>query len=66
MSVNFVSYVRVSTSAQGVSGLGLEAQREAIARYLHSSNGSVVAEFTEIESGKRADRPQLAKAIELC
>ncbi|HVU28348.1 MAG TPA: recombinase family protein [Verrucomicrobiae bacterium] len=66
MNAKYVSYVRVSTSSQGVSGLGLEAQREAIARYLNSSNGSVVAEFTEIESGKRADRPQLAKAIELC
>ena len=66
MSIKFVSYVRVSTSAQGVSGLGLEAQRESIARFIANSENKVVAEFTEIESGKRADRPELTKAVELC
>jgi DNA invertase Pin-like site-specific DNA recombinase len=53
----FVSYYRVSTARQGRSGLGLEAQRAAVASYIASAGGEVVAEFTEIESGKRADRP---------
>jgi DNA invertase Pin-like site-specific DNA recombinase len=65
MSVNYVSYVRVSTTSQGISGLGLDAQREAIRRFVNADD-RVVSEFTEIETGKRADRPQLTKAIDLC
>lgn len=64
--MQYVNYYRVSTARQGASGLGLEAQREAIARYLANTGNTVAAEFTEIESGKRADRPELAKAINLC
>ncbi|OXE37427.1 MAG: resolvase [Phenylobacterium zucineum] len=63
MSASFVAYFRVSTERQGRSGLGLEAQRESVARQVASLGGQVVAEFTEIESGKRNDRPELAKAL---
>lgn len=63
MSSSFVAYYRVSTERQGRSGLGLEAQREAVTRQVASTGGQVVAEFTEIESGKRNDRPELAKAL---
>src|SRR6266568_1239300 len=59
----FVAYYRVSTDRQGRSGLGLEAQREAVIRHLAGHAGTLRAEFTEIESGKRDDRPQLAAAI---
>ena len=61
----FIAYYRVSTERQGESGLGLEAQREAVTRFLASA--SLLAEFTEIESGKRhTNRPELLKAIEVC
>jgi DNA invertase Pin-like site-specific DNA recombinase len=59
----FVAYYRVSTDRQGRSGLGLEAQREAVLRHLTSHAGELRGEFCEIESGKRTDRPQLAGAI---
>lgn len=62
----FVSYLRVSTDRQGRSGLGLEAQREAVTGFLNGGKCSLVAEIVEIESGKRGDRPELAKAISLC
>jgi len=60
----FVAYYRVSTSRQGTSGLGLEAQQSAIRGYL----GMVapIAEFTEIETGKCNDRPELQQALALC
>jgi DNA invertase Pin-like site-specific DNA recombinase len=59
----FISYYRVSTERQGRSGLGLEAQQAAVAGYLNGGNWSIVAEFTEVESGRRADRPELDKAL---
>jgi DNA invertase Pin-like site-specific DNA recombinase len=62
----FVSYVRVSTARQGRSGLGLEAQQEAVRSYLNGGNWELVAEVIEIESGKRNDRPKLAEALRLC
>jgi DNA invertase Pin-like site-specific DNA recombinase len=49
--------------AQGRSGLGLDAQRDAVMRHVASHDGELVADFCEIESGKRSDRPQLAAAI---
>jgi DNA invertase Pin-like site-specific DNA recombinase len=62
----FVSYLRVSTQRQGKSGLGLEAQREAVSNYLNGGRWSLVAELVEVESGKRKDRPKLAEALSLC
>jgi len=62
----FVAYYRVSTAKQGISGLGLEAQQDAVRRYLDGGRWQMVAEFTEIESGKRNDRPKLAEALALC
>lgn len=59
----FVSYLRVSTSSQGRSGLGLAAQRDAVEAFVAQHGGTLVAEFTEIESGRRDDRPELAKAM---
>lgn len=64
--MKIVSYPRVSTKRQGESGLGLDAQREAIMQYAYKNDGTILAEFTEIESGKRSDRPQLAKALAMC
>ena len=58
-----VAYERVSTARQGASGLGLEAQRKAIDDFAASRGADVLARFTEIESGRRADRPELAKAL---
>lgn len=60
----FISYLRVSTDRQGKSGLGLEAQQEAIRGYLRGIHP--LKEFTEVESGKRADRPQLLEALDAC
>lgn len=59
----FVAYYRVSTDKQGRSGLGLEAQREAVSRYIVTTSGTLLADFEEVESGKRRDRPQLALAL---
>jgi DNA invertase Pin-like site-specific DNA recombinase len=66
MNGKFVSYLRVSTQRQGKSGLGLEAQREAVSGYLNGGKWSLVSEIVEVESGKRSDRPELAKALSLC
>jgi DNA invertase Pin-like site-specific DNA recombinase len=62
----FVAYYRVSTDQQGASGLGLEAQRSAVKTYLDGGPWRLVAQHTEVESGKRADRPELAKALAAC
>lgn len=58
-----VSYLRVSTDKQGASGLGLEAQRSLVARYA-SSDATIVAEYVEVESGRRKDRPKLIAALD--
>lgn len=65
-SGKFVSYIRVSTQRQGTSGLGLAAQTKAVADYLNGGAWKLVGEFTEVESGKRNDRPQLAAALAAC
>jgi DNA invertase Pin-like site-specific DNA recombinase len=63
---NFIAYYRVSTAKQGRSGLGLEAQQEAVRHYLNGGHWNLVAELVEVESGKRNDRPKLAEAMRLC
>lgn len=62
----FVSYLRVSTARQGVSGLGIEAQRDAVARHLSGGHWSLIQEVVEIESGKHNARPAIASALRLC
>jgi DNA invertase Pin-like site-specific DNA recombinase len=65
-SGRWVAYYRVSTDRQGDSGLGLDAQRKLVSDYLNGGNWVLSAEFTEVESGKRSDRPQLAAALAMC
>ena len=60
-----VAYERVSTARQGASGLGLAAQRLSIDAFAVSRGAEVLARFTEVESGRKADRPELAKALHL-
>ena len=60
----FVAYYRVSTERQGTSGLGLDAQRKAVQTHLQSQEP--LTEFTEVESGKKSDRVELTKALDLC
>ena len=66
-TAGIISYIRVSTARQGRSGLGLEAQREAIARFAEAEGFELAGEFVEVETGKGADaldrRPQLAAAL---
>lgn len=64
-SMNYIAYYRVSTDKQGRSGLGLEAQKQAVEFYV-AGRGTIVEEFTEIETGKRSDRPELARALTMC
>jgi len=54
----FVAYYRVSTARQGASGLSLEAQQAAVAHYRDGGDWSIIGEFTEIESGRKNDRPE--------
>jgi len=64
--MNYVSYFRVSTRQQGHDGNGMNAQRDAVARWVTSQKGTVFHEFAEVESGGRCDRPQLNAALEVC
>lgn len=66
MTISFIAYYRVSTDRQGKSGLGLEAQQQAVTDYLHQIGGTLLESYTEIESGKRNQRPQLAAALRAC
>lgn len=61
---DFVAYYRVSTARQGASGLGLEAQRAAVETYLNGGAWRILAEFTEVESGRKAARSELEKALQ--
>jgi DNA invertase Pin-like site-specific DNA recombinase len=61
--MKFVSYYRVSTDKQGAQGNGMEAQKQAVARYLASLNAELLATFEEVESGANNKRPQLAAAL---
>ncbi|MBX7106188.1 MAG: recombinase family protein [Gemmataceae bacterium] len=60
---DLIAYYRVSTKQQGESGLGLEAQEAAVVAYARQIGGRIVANYVEVESGKRSDRPELAKAL---
>ena len=64
-SSRFIAYERVSTARQGQSGLGLEAQRKTIEDFAASRGAEVLARFTEVESGRNSDRPELGKALHL-
>lgn len=66
MSGNFIAYYRVSTARQGRSGLGLEAQQEAVGRFLAGAGGNALEAFTEIESGRHNERPALQAALAAC
>jgi DNA invertase Pin-like site-specific DNA recombinase len=63
MAVEIIGYLRVSTKQQGASGLGLEGQRAAVEGYARQVGAKVGAWYTEIESGKKVDRPELARAL---
>jgi DNA invertase Pin-like site-specific DNA recombinase len=60
----FVVYLRVSTSRQGQDGLGMDAQRAAVEAFTRQHGGAIVGQYVEVESGKRSDRPELAKALD--
>jgi DNA invertase Pin-like site-specific DNA recombinase len=64
--MKYVAYYRVSTTRQGRSGLGLEAQKHAVAEFLAGSHNRLVAEHIEVESGRKADRPELQAALAAC
>jgi hypothetical protein len=66
MTGKFVAYYRVSTDKQGISGLGMDAQKQAVANYLNGGSWNLLAEFSEVETGRRSDRHELAKAVALC
>ncbi|QQA41504.1 recombinase family protein [Pelagovum pacificum] len=63
--LRLVAYERVSTARQGRSGLGLEAQRKAIDDYASGQGALILSRFTEVESGRKNDRPELEKALHL-
>jgi DNA invertase Pin-like site-specific DNA recombinase len=63
MATAVIGYLRVSTKGQGESGLGLQAQRTAVESYARQTGANVVSWYTEVESGKLADRPDLARAL---
>ena len=65
-SGRFVAYYRVSTARQGRSGLGLEGQKQAVADFLNGGRWKLVAEFVEVESGRKTNRAELQKALAAC
>jgi DNA invertase Pin-like site-specific DNA recombinase len=66
MTPKFVAYYRVSTAKQGINGLGMNAQSDAVANFLRGRDGTLIGEFAEVESGKRNQRQEMLKAIALC
>jgi DNA invertase Pin-like site-specific DNA recombinase len=65
LTIHYI-YYRVSTDRQGMNGNGMAAQRKAVEDYLNGGRWKLVSEFTEVESGKRSDRPELEKALTAC
>ena len=63
--MRIIGYERVSTARQGASGLGIEAQRQAIDGFVAQRKATLIARFTEVESGRNPDRPELGKALHL-
>ena len=66
MGQKLIAYYRISTARQGASGLGLEGQEAAVMDYARTTGGRVLRAYTEVETGKRADRPELARALADC
>jgi DNA invertase Pin-like site-specific DNA recombinase len=66
MGQKLIAYYRVSTAKQGASGLGLEGQEAAVMEYAKAGGGTLLRAYTEVETGKRSDRPELAKALSDC
>ena len=66
MGQKLIAYYRVSTAKQGASGLGLEGQVAAVAEYARATGGGVLRAYTEVETGKRSDRPELGRALADC
>lgn len=66
MEGRYISYVRVSTQKQGLDGYGVDAQRKSITDFLNGGNWELIAEYAEVESGKKSDRPALKKALSHC
>ena len=64
--MKYVAYYRVSTDKQGANGLGMDAQRTAVERFVAERGARVLDSFTEVQSGKRDDRPELVRAIRRC
>lgn len=64
--MKYIAYYRVSTHKQGISGLGLSSQKDVVTKYIQQNNGILFDEYTEIESGKINNRPQLTIALEKC
>ena len=64
--MDHVAYYRVSTDQQGTSGLGIDAQRQAVQSFININGNKLVAEYVEVESGRKADRPVLAQALAEC
>ncbi|MBK1877256.1 recombinase family protein [Pelagicoccus mobilis] len=62
----YIAYYRVSTNQQGQSGLGLEAQKQAVLSHLGDNSSNIIESFVEVESGKRNSRPELSEAIRRC
>jgi DNA invertase Pin-like site-specific DNA recombinase len=61
-----IPYYRVATQKQGAEGLGIGGQHEAVKRYAKATGGKILRAYTEVESGRRNDRPELAKALADC
>ena len=66
MGTKYCAYYRASTRAQEITHFGLDSQRQTVLKYIQTNGNELIGEFTEIESGKRDNRPQLSKAIDLC